>query len=311
MSVCFKGQVAIVTGGGNGLGRAHCLALAERGASVVVNDFGGSLDGKAGSSKSANSVVEEIVAKGGRALANGADVTDPIQVDAMVAATLETFGRVDILINNAGILRDRTFSKMELSDFAKVVDVHLNGAVNCTKSVWQVMREQNYGRILMTSSSSGIYGNFGQSNYGAAKAALVGLMNVLHLEGEKYDIRVNTLAPTAATRMLDGLLQDDVAALMAPESVSPGALYLVSRDAPSRTILGAGAGCFAISRIYETQGLFLGRHATVDDVADNWSAIGNEAGQRMLTQGSEQTAKFVECAANALGVDVAIGGQDA
>jgi NAD(P)-dependent dehydrogenase (short-subunit alcohol dehydrogenase family) len=303
MTIRFDGKVAIVTGGGNGLGRHHCLQLAARGAKVVVNDLGGSVDGSGGSTSAAEGVAKEIRDGGGEAISNGADITKLDQVEAMVADAKAKWGRVDILINNAGILRDKSFSKMTMDDFKKVVDVHLFGTANCTKAVWDTMREQNYGRIMLTSSASGIYGNFGQSNYGAAKAAMVGLMNVLHHEGAKNNIRVNTLAPTAATRMLEGLIPQQVADLMQPELVTPGVLYLVSEDAPSKTILGAGAGCFSVVHIYETPAVFLGGAATtVDDVAANWAKISNPAGEQPLDAAFSQTNKFVAAAAEALGV---------
>jgi NAD(P)-dependent dehydrogenase (short-subunit alcohol dehydrogenase family) len=303
MTIRFDGKVAIVTGGGNGLGRHHCLQLAARGAKVVVNDLGGSVDGSGGSTSAAESVAKEIRDGGGEAISNGADITKLDQVEAMVADAKAKWGRVDILINNAGILRDKSFAKMTMDDFKKVVDVHLFGTANCTKAVWDTMREQNYGRIMLTSSASGIYGNFGQSNYGAAKAAMVGLMNVLHHEGAKNNIRVNTLAPTAATRMLEGLIPQQVADLMQPELVTPGVLYLVSEDAPSKTILGAGAGCFSVVHIYETPAVFLGGAATtVDDVAANWAKISNPAGEQPLDAAFSQTNKFVAAAAEALGV---------
>ena len=203
MTIRFDGRVAIVTGAGGGLGRLHALALAARGASVVVNDLGGTLDGSGGTPTAANAVADEIRAAGGKAIANGASVTDLAAVQAMVAAAMTEWGRVDILVNNAGILRDKSFAKMEIDDFRAVMDVHLMGAVHCTKAVWETMRAQNYGRIVMTTSSSGLFGNFGQSNYGAAKMALVGLMQTLSIEGAKNDIRVNCLAPTAATRMTE------------------------------------------------------------------------------------------------------------
>ncbi|WP_417320156.1 SDR family NAD(P)-dependent oxidoreductase [Emcibacter sp.] len=305
MSIRFDGQVAIVTGGGNGLGREHCLQLAERGAKVVVNDLGGSVDGSGGSVSAAEAVAEEIRAMGGEAIANGADITNFDQVKQMVDETMSKWGRVDILINNAGILRDRSFTKMEIDDFKKVIDVHLFGTFNCTKAVWDIMKEQGYGRIVMTSSSSGLFGNFGQSNYGAAKSAMVGFMNVLHHEGQKYDIRINCLSPTAATRMLEGLIPEKVAELMAPKLVSPGVLYLVSKDAPSKTILGAGAGSFSVIRVLETEGAFLGgEQATVDDVAANWAAISNPEGQAEVDAAFKQTDKFVALAADALGVDL-------
>jgi NAD(P)-dependent dehydrogenase (short-subunit alcohol dehydrogenase family) len=303
MTIRFDGKVAIVTGGGNGLGRQHCLQLAALGAKVVVNDLGGSVDGSGGSVSAAEAVAKEIRDGGGDAIGNGADITKLDQVEAMVAEAKAKWGRVDILINNAGILRDKTFSKMTMDDFKKVVDVHLFGTVNCTKAVWETMREQNYGRIVLTSSASGIYGNFGQSNYGAAKAAMVGFMNVLHHEGAKNNIRVNTLAPTAATRMLEGLIPPQVAELMAPELVTPGVLYLVSENAPSKTILGAGAGCFSVVHIDETPAVFVGgAKASVDDVAANWEKISNPAGEQSIDAAFAQTNKFVAAAAEALGV---------
>lgn len=305
MSIRFDGRVAIVTGGGNGLGREYCLKLAERGAKVVVNDLGGSLDGVGGSSTAADRVVDEIRRAGGHAIANTADITNLDQVNSMVADAASKWGRVDILINNAGILRDKTFAKMSMEDFKKVVDVHLFGSANCTKAVWDTMREQQYGRILFTSSSSGLFGNFGQANYGAAKAAMLGLMNVLHLEGRKYGIHANMLAPTAATRMLDGLLPEEVKDLMAPELVAPGVLYLVSDEAPSRTILGAGAGCFSTIRLHETAGVFVGgKSATVDDIAAHWAEITDERTNSEPTEGADQTNGFIAEAAKALGIDL-------
>jgi NAD(P)-dependent dehydrogenase (short-subunit alcohol dehydrogenase family) len=263
-SLNFKGRVAIVTGAGGGLGRQHALALAARGAKVVVNDLGGALDGTkngaagTGSATAAQVVVEEIRAAGGEAIANGASVTDFAAVQAMVAEAMAKWGRVDILVNNAGILRDKSFAKMELADFALVVDVHLMGAVNCTKAVWAIMNEQKYGRIVMTTSSSGLYGNFGQANYGAAKMALVGLMQTLSIEGAKNDIRVNCLAPTAATRMTEGLMSEEVLAALKPEAVVPAMLVMVAESAPTRTILCAGAGTFEAAHITMTQGVHIG-----------------------------------------------------
>lgn len=254
----LKNRVAIVTGAGAGLGREHALLLARLGAKVVVNDLGSDVNGNGGSTNAAQSVVDEIVNAGGEAFANGASVTDASQVEAMVKETIERWGRVDILINNAGILRDKTFTKMTLDDFRTVVEVHLMGAVNCTKAVWDIMREQKYGRIVMTTSSSGLYGNFGQSNYSAAKMALVGLMQTLSLEGEKYNVRVNCLAPTAATRMLEGLLPEESLKALAPSAVSPAVAVLVSEDAPTRMILCAGAGSFEAAHITMTQGIHIG-----------------------------------------------------
>lgn len=294
MTIRYDGQVAIVTGAGNGLGRSHALALASRGAKVVVNDLGGAVDGSGSSSQAALEVVRAIEAAGGEAIANGANVADLNQVEAMVAQTIEKWGRVDILVNNAGILRDKSFVKMTMEDFKLVVDVHLIGSANCTKAVWSLMREQGYGRIVMTTSSSGMYGNFGQSNYGAAKMAVVGLMNTLVLEGDKYDIKVNCLSPTAGTRMLDGLLTDEISAVLTVEAVTTGLLTLCDTDAPNRTILCAGAGGYARTHIYETDGIFLApEDQTPENVRANMEAIENTDNQKMLVGGFQQTDKFV------------------
>jgi NAD(P)-dependent dehydrogenase (short-subunit alcohol dehydrogenase family) len=291
----FDGRVAIVTGAGGGLGRAHALGLAARGAKVVVNDLGGSLDGSGGSSEAARAVVAEIEAAGGEAMADGASVTDDAGVARMVAGALERWGRVDVLIANAGILRDKSFAKMELADFQAVLDVHLLGAVTCAKAVWETMRAQNYGRIVLTTSSSGLYGNFGQANYGAAKLGLVGLMNTLKLEGQKTDIRVNAISPVAATRMTRAIMPPEVLQALRPELVTPGVVYLASEEAPSGAILAAGAGGFALVRIYETEGVHLGE-TTPEAVRDAWAAIADPTGQRAYVAGAEQTQKFVTTA---------------
>lgn len=279
MSIDFKGRVAIVTGAGGGLGRQHALALAARGAKVLVNDLGGARDGAAGSGSvsAAQAVVDEIIAAGGEAIANGASVTDFTAVQAMAQQALDAWGRIDILVNNAGILRDKSFSKMELADFQLVVDVHLMGAVHCCKAVWATMNAQKYGRIVMTTSSSGLYGNFGQSNYGAAKMALVGLMQTLSIEGAKNDIRVNCLAPTAATRMTEGLMSEAVLAALKPEAVVPAMLVLAAENAPNRAILCAGAGTFEAAHITLTQGV--------------WIGIGDQAPERLADQLAEVTAR--------------------
>jgi len=269
MSIDLSGRVAIVTGAGGGLGRAHALLLANRGAKIIVNDLGVMSDGSGGSISAAQKVADEIVTLGGEAIANGASVTDQAEVEAMVAQTVRQWGRVDILVNNAGILRDRTFSKMDLADFRAVVDVHLMGAVICTKAVWDLMRDQKYGRIVMTTSSSGLYGNFGQSNYGAAKMALVGLMQTLGLEGEKYNVRVNCLAPTGATRMVEGVMPREMLDLLAPERVSPAVFALCADDAPNRKIICAGAGSFEQANITMTPGLFISEG---DDAAERLRA---------------------------------------
>ena len=301
MSIELEGRVAIVTGAGQGLGRTHAIALAERGAKVVVNDLGGA----DGVSANAEAVAAEIRGTGGEAIANGANVANQEQVEAMVGQAMAEWGRVDILINNAGILRDKSFLKMSMDDFRLVIDVHLIGSANCTKAVWEIMREQGYGRIIMTSSSTGLYGNFGQTNYGAAKMAMVGMMNTLHLEGAKYNIHVNCLAPTAGTAMTDGLFPDAVFKLLTPESVSPGIVFLASEGAPSRKVLCAGGGSFAVYKGFETEGVNLAPdNITADAVADAWQAINDEGGMHELQGGFEQTTKFATQAAQALGVEL-------
>jgi NAD(P)-dependent dehydrogenase (short-subunit alcohol dehydrogenase family) len=300
MTIRFDGRVAIVTGAGGGLGRSHALGLAGRGARVVVNDIGH--DGTPPAS--ALAVVAEIEKAGGSAIADGADVANPDEVAAMVERAEKKWGGgVDILVNNAGILRDKSFAKMDLADFEKVLDVHLVGSAICAKAVWPGMRERNYGRIVFTSSASGIYGNFGQANYGAAKAGMIGLMNVLHLEGAKYNIRVNVLAPTAATNMTAGLMAPEMMSLMAPETVTPALLYLVSEEAPSRVILGAGAGAFAVTHIVETAGVYLPEaERTPETIAARFREIANPDTARPLDNAFGQTFKFVDAAARALGV---------
>ena len=288
MAMRFDGQVAIVTGAGGGLGREHALALAAGGARVVVNDLGGARDGSGGSATAAESVVAEIEAAGGEAIANAASVTDYAAVQAMVDQAMAKWGRIDILVNNAGVLRDKTFAKMEIEDFRFVVDVHLMGAVNCTKAVWEIMRGQNYGRIVMTTSSSGLYGNFGQSNYGAAKMALVGLMQTLSIEGAKNDIRVNCLAPTAHTRMTEDLGAALPLEALSPALVTPGLLYLVSRDAPSRAILAAGAGGFERAYITLTQGDFVTGEDAPEQVAARFDAISDRASEIVPDMGAAQ-----------------------
>ncbi|MEM9286903.1 MAG: SDR family oxidoreductase [Pseudomonadota bacterium] len=303
MAIRFDDRVAIVTGAGNGLGRQHALALAARGAKVVVNDLGGARDGSGASSEAAEKVVEEIKAAGGQAIANGANVADYEQVEAMVAQTKEAFGSVHVLINNAGILRDKSFVKMPIEDFEAVVKVHLMGSTNCTKACWETMREQNYGRIVMTTSSTGLYGNFGQANYGAAKLGLVGLMNTLYLEGAKYNIRVNTISPVAATRMTEDIMPQQILDLLVPEAVTPAVLYLASEEAPSKVILSAGAGSYARARIYETGGINLAAEdRTPENIAAHFDAISDEAGQKDYADGSGQGNNLLGKAAKALGI---------
>ncbi len=291
MTIRFDGRVALVTGAGAGLGRAHALGLAARGAKVVVNDL------------TPGPVVDEIRAAGGEAMAAEASVSVADAVAAMRDAVLRDWGRCDIVVNNAGILRDRSFPKMTLEDFRAVLDVHLVGSFNVSHAFWGAMREQGYGRVVLTSSSSGLYGNFGQANYGAAKAAMVGLMNVLHQEGAKYDIRVNTLAPTATTAMTEALLPADAAALLAPETITPGVLWLVSEEAPSRMILAAGGGCFAQTRVFETAGIVLaGDELTPETVAARAAEIGAMRDPEEIAQAFTQTRNFAVRAAEARGV---------
>ena len=273
MSISFNDQVAIVTGAGGGLGRCHALELARRGAKVVVNDLGGTMDGSGGSTEAAESVVAEIKATGGEAIANGGSVSDRSGAQSMVDDAMNAWGRVDVLINNAGILRDKSFSKMTLDDFEMVVNVHLLGAAYCSHAVWPIMREQNYGRILMTTSPSGLYGNFGQTNYGAAKMDQVGLMNSMKIEGAKNNIHTNSIAPVAATRMTENLMPEEVLEKLGPELVTPAAIFLVSEDAPNGVILQAQGGQYSLAAVVENSGVNLGVDATADDVAASYEAI--------------------------------------
>ena len=289
----FDGQVVIVTGAGGGLGKCHALEFARRGAKVVVNDLGGSLDGTGGSSMAADEVVAQIAAGGGEAIADGASVTYDAGVANMIERTMQRWGRIDVLVANAGILRDKSFAKMELADFAAVVDVHLMGAVKPLKAMWEIMRAQNYGRVVVTTSSTGLYGNFGQSNYGAAKLALVGLMNTLKLEGGKNDIRINAICPVAATRMTDTLMPPEMLARFAPEHVTPGVVYLASEQAPTGAILTAGAGVFALEQLVETEGAYLGEAATPESVRDRWAEITDPAGAEAYPAGMAQAQKFL------------------
>jgi len=303
MTIRFDGRVAIVTGAGNGLGRAHALGLASRGAKVVVNDFGGARDGTGGSLSPAEAVVEEIRKAGGTAMADGADVSNFAQVTAMVDRATKEWGSVDLLVANAGILRDKSFGKMEVADWDKVIGVHLTGTFNCCKAVWEGMRERNYGRLVLTTSSSGMFGNFGQANYGAAKAGIVGLMNVLAQEGRKNNIRVNTISPTAATRMTEELLPPQALQLMRPEAITPAVEYLLSEDAPTRTIMGAGAGSFAVIRIVETEGINLPQAEwTPDAIAAHFKEIADMSTARALEGAFEQTQKYVGHAAKRAGI---------
>ncbi|WP_292023467.1 SDR family NAD(P)-dependent oxidoreductase [Maritimibacter sp. UBA3975] len=303
MSVSFEGRVAIVTGAGAGLGRCHALGLAERGAKVVVNDLGVATDGTSEGSDAAKAVVDEIRAAGGHAIANGADVTNAEDTLTMVEEAIAEFGHVDVLVNNAGILRDKSFAKMDLGDFAKVLDVHLMGTANCCKAVWNHMVAREYGRIVVTTSCSGMYGNFGQANYGAAKAGVVGLMNTLAIEGARKNIKVNTLAPTAATRMTEALLTPETLELLQPETITPGLLALVAEDAPTKMVLGAGGGCFAEIRITETQGVALvGDDLNVDGVVAAMGRIRDPEGAAVMDNAFSQTRKYARMGAAARGL---------
>jgi NAD(P)-dependent dehydrogenase (short-subunit alcohol dehydrogenase family) len=293
MAISFTDRVVIVTGAGGGLGRAHALHLARLGAKVVVNDLGGALDGSGGNSQAAEKVVAEIEAAGGQAIANGASVSDDAGVAHLVKQTMDAWGRIDVLVANAGILRDKSFGKMELKDFTAVMDVHLLGTVKPCKAVWDIMKAQAYGRIVVTTSSTGLYGNFGQTNYGAAKASLAGFMQSLKLEGAKDNIKVNAVCPVAATRMTQALMPPAILEMLKPEFVSPAVAYLASEDAPAGIILTAAAGVFAAAQMMETDGINLGQGASADDIAAHFAQIADWTTAKHYEQGGEQSAKFL------------------
>ena len=299
MAIRFDGKVVIVTGAGGGLGRAHALEFAKRGAKVVVNDLGGAVDGTGGNSAAAEAVVKEITDAGGTAIANGASVTDDAGVAHLVKQVMDAWGRIDVLIANAGILRDKSFGKMELKDFDAVMAVHVMGTVKPAKAMWEIMKTQQYGRIVVTTSSTGLYGNFGQTNYGTAKLGLVGFMNSLKLEGAKDNIKVNAICPVAGTRMTENLMPPEMVAALKPEYVTPAVVFLASEDAPTGCVISAAAGAFSSAQIVESTGMNIGHGATADDVAANWGKISDFTGAKHFTMGGEHSAHFFELLKNA------------
>ncbi|GIR07419.1 MAG: SDR family NAD(P)-dependent oxidoreductase [Gammaproteobacteria bacterium] len=296
MTIKFDDKVVIVTGAGGGLGKSHALEFARRGAKVVVNDLGGSVDGSGGASDAANAVVEEIKAEGGEAIANGASVADQSGVQNMIDEVMSKWGRIDVLVNNAGILRDKSFHKISLEEFNAVMDVHFQGSVYTSHAVYPIMREQNFGRIIFTTSSGGLSGNFGQANYGAAKMAMIGLMNCLKIEGQKYNVHSSAVAPVALSRMTENLFPEGIGERFLPEYVTPAVIYLASDDAPNGAIIGAGAGVFTQFRIFETMGLALGTgdDMTPENIAAGWSSVADMDDARELFSGPEQTIKILE-----------------
>lgn len=292
----FENKTVVVTGAGNGLGKAYALEFANRGANVVVNDIGGSVTGDGSENAPADVVVEEINSSGGSAVANYDSVATKQGGESIIESALSNFGSVDAVVNNAGILRDKSFAKVSDEDFRLVLEVHLMGSVNCCKAVWEIMKEQNYGRIVVTSSSSGLYGNFGQTNYGAAKLGCVGLINTLKLEGAKYNIKCNALAPVAGTRMTEDLMPGEVLEKLQPEFVTPAVTYMVSEDAPNGAIIAAGAGVFTRVMIHETMGVNLGtgEEMTAENIADNWEKISDMTDAKLPYQGGDQTVKIFE-----------------
>jgi NAD(P)-dependent dehydrogenase (short-subunit alcohol dehydrogenase family) len=291
----FDGRVAIVTGAGGGLGRSHALLLASRGAKVVVNDLGGAFDGTGAGTTMAEKVAEEIRAAGGEAVPNYDGVDTWAGGQAIVKTALDAFGKVDILINNAGILRDKSFMKLDEEDIDKVLTVHLKGAFNVTKAAFPVMRENNYGRIVMTTSATGLYGNFGQVNYSAAKMALVGMMNTLKLEGARYNILVNTIAPIAGTRMTATVMPPDMVEKLKPDYVSPIVVYMCSEECTdSGVVFVAGAGYFSRAVMVEGPGITLDaqKGISIEDIRDRLADIKNLEGAQPFNQSNEEIARL-------------------
>tara|TARA_X000000950_G_scaffold30619_1_gene33068 strand:+ start:1010 stop:1924 length:915 start_codon:yes stop_codon:yes gene_type:complete len=291
----FDGKTAIVTGAGGGLGRCHALELARRGANVVVNDLGPAMDGSKGTSDAANAVVEEIRAAGGTAIGNGSSVADDAGVQKLIDDTMSEFGRIDIIIANAGILRDKSFAKLTMPDFDIILDVHLMGSVKPFKAAWEIMKEQQYGRLVVTTSSTGLYGNFGQTNYGAAKLGLVGLMNSLKQEGAKYNIKINAVCPVAATAMTENLMPPEMLEALKPEYVTPGVINLVKEEAPTGMVLSAAAGGFSMAQIRETKGAFVGTgpELTAEAVAAKWDQITDTSELQAFDNGGGHTGHFI------------------
>lgn len=276
MSINYEGRVAVVTGSGAGLGRSHAMFLASRGAKVVINDLGGAVDGSGGSETAAQKVVDEIKAAGGEAVANYDTVATPEGANSIIKTAIDNYGKIDILINNAGNLRDKSFAKLEPADFDAVVDVHLSGSAYCTLAAWPYMREAGYGRIVLTTSAAGLFGNFGQGNYAAAKLALVGMMNALKHEGRKSNININTLAPMALTRMTEGIMSDKIKPMVKAEFVTPiVAWFCAEENEVSGDVVEAGAGYFAKVQIVEAEGVILGggEIPTPEEIQANYSKI--------------------------------------
>ena len=297
--VDLGGRVAVVTGAGGGLGRSHALLLASRGAKVVVNDLGGSRDGSGAGSEMADAVVEEIRANGGEAVANYDSVATPEGGRGIVATALGAFGRIDVIVNNAGILRDVTFQKLEPEALDLVLKVHLYGAFNVTQAAWPHLREQGYGRIVSTASGSGLYGNFGQSNYAAAKMGIVGLTRTLALEGAKYGIAANAIAPIAASRMTEDIMPPAFLERVQPEHVSPVVVWLASESCTdSGRVFSVGGGYVARVAIVEAEGAAFDHVPTPEEVGDRWeaiSAVGLSGGSVEIDHGvAAQTARMIQ-----------------